>query len=502
MPSSRPPFANAKLVQSFRGESRAPLPLHPLELTLVCIASLHLCFLPWALGGRDSWAQITSLILGVAALVVALLPRRYAGEFAPQGAFILHPWPRLLRFPIFWLGGLLLAYVACQALNSAYLRASAGPYWWLVPVEHITWLPSGISAPFELMNAWRMLVLWGAVWALGCALWIGLTRRAAVQYILTAIVANGALLALIGILQKVTNAKEVLWFIKPVATYFVSTFFYKNHAGAYFNFVIVVAISLMAWHYVRALRRLERSSPAPVYAFGAIVLASVVFMSGSRTAMILLSGYLVAAAGIFLVWRLRQRGGTSHPAVTGLVATSAVALVGTAFWFLNLDKGIEQLKILTTEAGQRMHVEPRVLARQATLDLFHASPATGWGAGSFSHSFPMAQKNYPEIYQAHGKMTFSWSHAHNDYVEALAEVGVIGFTLLVLMPLWLLVHALRNGALGQPAYLLFLLGLALPLAHAWVDFPLYNPAILFTLCASAVMLVRWIELESKGSNAP
>lgn len=496
MKPSNPPFNNAKLVQSFRGEARAPLPLHPLEKTLVVIASLHLCFLPWALGGRDPWAQITSLCFAVLALVVALLPRRYEGELAPQGPFTLYPWPRLIRFPIFWLGLLLLGYVACQALNPAYIRASAGPYWWIAEIPHIEWLPSGVDAPFSMMNAWRMLVIWGGAWALGCALWIGLTRRIAVQSILTAVVANGALLALIGILQKVTNAREVLWFIKPVAHYFVSTFFYKNHAGAYFNLILVLAVALMIWHHVRALRRLERSSPAPVYAFATIVTASLVFMSGSRTAMILLVGYVVASAAVYLVWRLRARESTTHPAVTGLVVCGAGALVVASIWFLNLERSIEQIKYVMSEEGQKAHIEARVLARQATLDLFDAKPISGWGAGSFRHTFPIAQKNYPAIYRGSGHKTWSWDHAHNDYAQFLAETGVAGAILGIAITCFLIFKGIQTGARGQPAFTLGFLGIGTPFAHAWVDFPLYNCTIFVTCAAAFIMLVRWGELES------
>ena len=386
---SRRPLKNAKIVESFRGKSKSSVPLHELELALVLIACIHLCFLPWALGARAPWAQITSAVLGILALIIACWPRHYQGELAPQGSFILHPWSRLLKFPVFWLGLALLGYVACQALNPAYRRVEAFPYWWLVPIEHITWLPSGVDAPFEKMNAWRMLCILGGAWTLACALWIGLTRRSGLHFILTVLVANGAVLALIGVLQKVTNATEVLWFIKPPASYFASTFFYKNHAGAYFNLVLVAAVALMAWHYIRAQRHLERSSPAPLYAFAVVILAAMVFLSNSRTAMGLLIGYALAAGGVLLVWRIKNReGATISPALTGLMAAGALTLIVGAVSFLNLDKSIDQLRYVASEDGQKVHLEPRILARQATMDLFKEEKAFGWGGGSFRQLSP------------------------------------------------------------------------------------------------------------------
>jgi O-antigen ligase len=496
--SLRPHTANAKIVQAFRGEARSPLPLHPLEKALVLMACLHLCFLPWALGARAPWAQIVSLVFGLVCLGLATIPRRYEGELAPQGAFTLHPWSRLLKFPVFWLGGLFFAYVACQAINFAYFRASAGIYWWLAPAEHTGWLPSGVKTTFEQMNAWRMLAIWGGAWALGCALWVGLTRRVAVQRIVTVLVANGTVLALVGILQKVTGTHEILWWIKPAHFYFVATFFYKNHGGAYFNLIAVLAIALMAWHHIRSLRRLERSSPAPVFAFAAIVLAALVLMSGSRASMILLAGFVLLAGGVYLVWRVRHREGTSHPALTGLAAAASVALVAGAAWFLNLEKSIDQVKLLATEQGQRTSIYSRVLAREATVDLFLDSPVTGWGAGSFRHIFPIAQRSYPDILttQHNGKKMLVWDNAHNDYVQALAELGLVGFAFPALMLFWALAKLFRLGIFGHPAHLLYALGLGVPLAHAWVDFPLNNCAIFVTVCAAWILLLRWLELEN------
>ena len=494
--ASRPSVTNAKVVETFRGEMRAAIPMHPQELALVVIASAHLCFLPWALGARAPWAQLVSLIFGLTAFVVGLWPRRYKGELAPQGAFILHPWSRLLRFPIFWLGLLLFAYVTCQGLNPAYVRAAAGPYWWLAPIKHVEWLPSGVDAPFSQMNAWRMLVIWTGAWALVCALWAGLTRRVAAHSILTVVIANGALLALIGILQKVTYAKQVLWLIKPVAPTFLATFFYENHGGAYFNLIAVMAVAVMVSHHMRSLRRFERSSPALVYAFALIVVAAVVFMSGSRASAILLATYLLTCAVTYGAWRLRIREGTTHPAVACIIATGAAALIGAAAWFLNLDRTITQIKDLTKEQERSAAIHPRALARQATLDLFDAVPSTGWGAGSFRHIFPLTQRKYPEIYRGINNTTYSWAHAHNDYAQILAELGLVGTAFPALMLLWGFAKFCRIGGLTQPAYLLGFFGLCMPLAHAWFDFPFYSCAVLTTFCALFTLLSRSVELET------
>ncbi len=495
-PSSQP-IRNAKLVESFRGEVRATAPLHPQELALVVIASLHLCFLPWALGTRDVWSQLVSLGLGFLSFAVGLWPRHYRGELAPHGAFILHPWSRLIKFPVFWLGLLLIAYIACQGLNPAFARASAGPYWWIAPVPHIEWLPSGIDATFAQMNAWRMLTVLGAAWLLACALWAGVSRRASAHALMTVLVVNGTLLALLGILQKITAAKGVFWVITAVPDYFVATFYYKNHAGAYFSLMTVTALSLMAWYHLRALRRIERSSPAPVYAFAATVLASIVFLSISRTATILLAGHGVLTLGVLLFHKLKSRDDVS-PALATFSLLSAIIVIIASASFLNLDKSVEQIQYAITEEGQQAHLKPRELAREASWDLFQQDKLTGWGAGAFRHAFPLVQRNYEAIYRASWdkRIALGWDHAHNDYLECLVELGWLGSALPALILLWLLYRGFRAAGIQNPAHLILFLGLLLPLAHSWLDFPMYNPAFFITFCALWILLIRWTELES------
>ncbi len=489
----RPPTPKANLVQVFRGEVRAAVPLHPLEHALVVLASLHLCFLPWAMGTRDPWAQFVSLGIAIILFVVALLPRRYSGELAPDGEFTLHTWPRLVRFPLFWLGLALLTYILLGALNPAWERVSTGVTWWIETIPHIEWLPGSVKAPFERMNAWRMLAIYGAAWLLVCALWTSLTRRNAAQTILTVVVVNGFVLSLIGILQKMTGTDSVLWLFKAPVWYFHSTFIYKNHAGAYFNLIFVLTLGVGIWHHVRSLRRLERSSPAPVFAFGTVAVGACVFLSGSRTAMILLASYLIVALFIYLFWRGRDRSTASNPLVSAVLSFGAVTFIGASAYFLNLDHSIDEIKD-AFGSGRAAAIDSRVIARDATYELFQDRPLTGWGAGSFRHTFPMHQTEYPEITRSGGRELF-WDHAHNDYVQGLAELGLIGICFPALALLWVVVKFCRLGALTNPAFLLLTLGFGLTLAHSWVDFQLYNAAILTTFCASWILTLRWAELE-------
>lgn len=129
------------------------------------------------------------------------------------------------------------------------------------------------------------------------------------------------------------------------------------------------------------------------------------------------------------------------------------------------------------------------------MELVHVKPLTGWGAGSFRHVFPIKQQNHPMIHRAYGRVLF-WDHAHNDHVQALAELGILGLIAPALGLGWLIFRLLRADAPGQPSLFLLTIGLGLALAHGWVDFPLYNAAIFTTFAALWILLVRWADLES------
>jgi O-antigen ligase len=489
----RPPASKANSVQAFRGENRASVALHPSEYLLVVVVSLHLCLLPWLMGARAPWAQVVSLVFALVGFFIALWPRHYTGELAPAGDFTLHPWSRLPKFPIFWLGLLFLGYVLCQALNPSWVRTSTGTVWYLERIKHIEWLPSGVSASFAKMNAWRMLTIWSGVWLVVCALWMGLTRRVALQTILTALVVNGVVLGLIGILQKMTNATDMLWFIKVPAAYFHATFVYKNHAGAYFNIIVTISGGLLVWHHLRGLRKLDRSSPSPVFAFGVILLGATIFMSGSRTAMLLYSGYIVGSFLIYIFWRSRTKTGPANPLVSAFIGFSCCAFIAAAVYFLDLGRSIDQIKNAFTE-GRSLAIDARIDVRDATYELFLDEPVTGWGAGSFRHTFPIHQYKYPDVFRFRDRIMV-WDHAHNDFVQFLAEVGLIGVLFPVLGFGWALVRFGKLGAFANPAFMIFLLGFSLTLAHGWMDFPLYNCAIITTLSACFIMTLRWSEME-------
>lgn len=471
--------------------------LHPLEATLLAVVSIHLVFLPWALGTMHVWSQSVSFGFSVLSLGLAVWTRHLPSNGDAGSSTCFRMLPILLGFPIFWIGGLFLLYTLIQALNPAWNGVWSDQGWWIQGVSSIPWLPSGMRTPFAQASPWRALMIYSSAWMSVCAIWTGISRRKALRILLAILSVNAFLLALLGLLQRALHADRVFWFWKPPSDYFISSFIYRNHAGAYFDLMLAVACALGCWYYRRQIRRDEPSSPAVVFGLIVAVLATIVLYSYSRTATLLLISFLALAAAIMGRMALAARASRHSPLTSVFTAIVFVAVVGLSLFTLKTGQMAERMRGLGKEVGSGSE-NLRLVVGKATWAMFQDRPVTGWGAGSWSYCFPGYQVRYPEICIApdsHKRMFFE--HAHDDYLEFLAEYGVLGCSILVAGVCFYLVRLLgrrvwRNAPVGM-----LLLGCAGTLVHAAFDFPFANPAILITWCCLWPVMLRWLDIEQE-----
>ncbi len=447
------------------------------------------------------WSQCISLGFAMTGFVIALINRHYTAEYSHTGAFKLIMWPKLVCFPVFWLGLAFLGYIVSQALNPAWVLALNHGYSWLVPLEHITWLPAGIEAPFHQMNAWRALMIYGSAWLLVCALWVGVTRRATLQYLLTIVVVNGAVLSVLGILQRAMGTNKIFWLIENSGNLSCfSTFIYKNHAGAYFNLVLMISVALAHWHSARGERRMQRSNPASFFAFCAVLLGISVILTNSRAATLLLIGFSCIAFLGFIIRHKSSNDGVSRNFMTiGALCGIFILFIALGSIQLGLGPSFERVSELIQTGSGDASVSARLIAQKATWDMAKDNLTTGWGAGSFRHIFPTYQRNYPEIYDAHLRPNHRlyWEYAHNDYIQLIDEFGLIGAGFFLAMAVCVFRCLIKNRFYQRTHLLLAVLALVMILVHGWMDFPSHNPAILLLGCASIALVCRWAELESR-----
>ncbi len=480
-------------------------PLHPLERTFLGLVCVHLVFLPWAFGTMHVWSQFTALAFGVLGLGVALLPRRYEPDQhsltarsqepgARSQVMILHPLPRLLKFPLFWLGLLLLVLVVVQALNPWWVWERNATSWWLRRVTDIPWLPTSIDAPFERSNASRQLLIYGSAWLTVCALWIGITRRRSLQILLGVLVGNGLLLAVAGFVQRMTDPRKVLWIREFPGADSFGSFVYRNHAGAYLGLAAAAALGLAVWHFFEGRRKMSRSTPSALWFVALVVLVFAVLFSFSRGAVITLAVFLVGAvAAFFIVRAARPVPSTTPRLVTAMVV---LVVVGTVGWVVR--------RVDFTEITRRMETLSRIerdesyigrkLARESAWAMLGDHWVRGVGAGGFRHLFPEYIKDKPAIY-ARGALF--WEHAHCDWLEIPIELGAAGSLLLLAGAGYLLSGFWKLRGWRHPVGVMLLIGCGQTMLHATIEFPFHCPAILTTWCAMTVIALRWLELDGR-----
>ncbi|MBS0633004.1 MAG: O-antigen ligase family protein [Verrucomicrobia bacterium] len=483
-----------KPLEHFRARPQR-LRIHPLESALLWVVCAHLVLLPWALGGRLLWTQYVSLGFSLVELGLALMPRHYTAEFSGEGEFKLYTFPKLFRFGVFWTGLALLLYIVVQGLNPAWHQLSDHRGSWMEAIAHVKWLPSGVDVPYKVGGPWRVLVIYLPVWLLVCAIWVGFTRRRTLQYFFTVLAANAFLIAVFGVIQRLTSNGKIFWTLPSLNPSFFASFVYKNHAGAYFNLTLALCCGLAAWHYLRSLRRLEKSNPAGLFVFFAVLIAIDIVISFARAATILMLVYLLLALILLLIYQRANPQLMRRPVVTFILVGGFGVFAVTGLGALDKGQAWDKLMKLTSEHDAS--VSGRLEVNRASWDMLKDYWHTGSGAGSYQFLFPIYQQHYPSIWME-GRYRMIWEHAHNDWLEFPIELGLPGALLILASFGYLAFQLGKNYFWENPLSLLVVLGALLVLAHAWVDLIFVNPAVLTTWCALWPAVVHWTELEEKN----
>ena len=462
----------------------SPLPAR--ELAIATLLSLNLCFLPWAFGGVDLWSQVVAALLGALALAAALWP-----PVQPGGT---RPLDRFLRFPPAWAGLLLFAYVIVQALNTAYAYQVGGRNWWLTEQPHLAWLPMGMDVPFADAGPWRFLLMWFTPWAGMCAAGVGLTRRAAALAVLTAVVANAFLLAGYGLVHRAGGAEAIYGLRRVISANSFSALIYQNHAAAYFNLAATVAAALAVHHYRLNLRQPGRQGPAILFFVFTVTLLLAGLLTYSLSGVLLLAATLLVGAPLTAVRLLRAAPGGVRPAPGLLFAAILLLVIGSLGAVVGFARLRERIAVKMSGGGLAS-AAARLHAGRQGVAMFRDRPLLGWGAGCFRYGFTKYQRMEPRL-NPPGKVQYFWEHVHDDWLELLIELGLVGVLPVLLIAGYWLRELVRRRVWRHPAVLWPALGAAGLALHAVVDFPFQNPAVLVTACVLLPLVACWVDAEA------
>jgi O-antigen ligase len=299
--------------------------------------------------------------------------------------------------------------------------------------------------------------------------------RAFVWFLMTL----GFFVSVLGILQQLTFNGKLYWFrVMRYGGYPFGPYVNRNHFAGFAEMIIPVALVPLVLGKVRR----ERVFLVALFAVVPIV---ALFLSASRGGIISFVFEMVILLALLLIHRIRGK----HVVVGGIVVLCAVTAVS---WI-----GVQQL--LTRFSLQNVEVSTgkRTAMRRGTWHLFLEHPIIGTGLGSFEMVYPP----YDSLYD--GKVV---SHAHNDYLEGLAETGLIGGLCCFWFLAVVLLNALKGMAdlgnsLSSALNLSGLIACSGILIHSLVDFNLHIPANALLFFVSAHMAAVRLEPSVSGTAA-
>lgn len=428
----------------------------------------------------------------------------------------------LRRFVPFWAGLAFAAYVAVQALNP-WVRVDDVEGFWkaqglalpkgeathvLRTLDHVAWLPSGVEAPFSGgnrlwfgMNAWRVLVTLAGPWMLFCALAVGLPRRRGYVTLGWISVLSAAVVGAYGLVNQ-PSWGTVLGVPVPHNAATFGPFLQRTHAAVYLYLHVALALALGFWHLRRSAEHASLGGPHLLAGFAALTLAAVAAMVNSMGAVAVLA--LLFLVVLPLAWKvgLRSAGfdvkdGAFYAAVATLFA--ALALLSVAD-FGQIEKKLHSKLAAFSASG----TDDRAPYRRATWAMATEGGLTGrvwcgWGAGSYRWISPPYQAAQPELLRQDGSMRYRAHYAHNDWLQLLAEVGVLGCLPALVALGWLLRRLRLAFVPGRPEAAVLGGTLLLFALHAWFDLLIWFTPVLYALALVTSALLAFL---ARSSSAP
>jgi O-antigen ligase len=275
----------------------------------------------------------------------------------------------------------------------------------------------------------------------------------------------GFSVALLGIIQHFTSEGTLYWFRQlPEGGDVFGPYVNRNHFAGFIELVAPVGLALLVF---RGVHR----DLFPMVGLLTIVPIGALILSSSRGGIV---SFAFEVGVLVLLARTRRGSERSQFVAIGVVGLAAVVLI---VW-LGAGTAVERLS--------KTRVSDVTLTRRASMfrgaeHVFFDNPIKGAGLGTTVSVYP----RYETIYDG-----LIVDHVHNDYIEALAETGIVG-GFCGLAFLWLLYREARKsfgaeqGHFSRALHAGAIAAICGLLLHSSVDFNLHIPAnaLLFLLQA-------------------
>jgi O-antigen ligase len=288
----------------------------------------------------------------------------------------------------------------------------------------------------------------------------------------------GALYSFFALAQELTSEGKIFWIYTPrFHGSIYGSYVNHDHYAGLMEMLVPIPLVLSMGHLLKGGKRV-------LVASSAVLMATTIFLSGSRGGMI--AFVMEVIVFVALIFRSRR----NPRAAIGLATVCVLILALLIF----LGKGQVLGRLGDLGPGIRLDIT------KDCLKMFSHRPVLGWGLGTFPTVYPGYRSFYTNLFV---------NEAHNDYAQLLVETGLLGFALM----LWFLISLYRHGWPTSRSWefkwagaisLAALLGCTGILIHSFVDFNLQipaNAALFYVLCALAASKLLSPSSRSKPTRA-
>lgn len=311
--------------------------------------------------------------------------------------------------------------------------------------------------------------------------------------IVTVVIIFGGAMAFFGILQRLASPEGIYWRPTPQAIPFGS-FVNQHHFAAFMEMTIGLTLALLVGRGTEKDKRL-------LLVIAIVLMGIAILLTGSRGGVLSLLGVI---GFVFLTNFLRKSDADEADVPKderrarfrrnlGLIggALGLLIVLFSAVLLLGGDAPLSRGIGLTTQAdisNGRLHFW------SVSWQIFLAHPIIGAGLDAFGTAFPLYD-TWNGAYRV--------EQAHNDYLQILADAGILGF-LCVAAFIFLLFkqglqrlsgehsHFRRSVAVGALA------GCFGILIHSFFDFPLRTPSNAFFFLLFAVFATASIHFSKRS----
>jgi len=231
-------------------------------------------------------------------------------------------------------------------------------------------------------------------------------------------------IALQAILQKYLDNGRIYWLrAVPPKSSFTGPYVYHNHFAGYVEMLVPVAIALFfryrpQMHYgdswrqrlTNILTHLQFNTHL-LLGIAAVLMTVSIFVSLSRGGMI--SFGLSCFTLLAVLGRREKKNGSIH---LGLVLLAVIFLAVGWFGWDIID---QEFGLIFDQRGKFQEARP--LIWQDSINIIKDFPVSGTGWGTFGNIY--------STYRTYLEENFAY-HAHNDYIETLANGGIVSLVLI------------------------------------------------------------------------